>query len=547
MLEFALVLLVQLFEDSSAVSGLKGEPGAAVAFVDIDADGAPDVVVEKTKIFLNRGGKFVKAGELPKSARDYSGMQAGDVNGDGFPDLVLLRITDPRNPSFKEDGLRNELWIGDGKGGFTRKESGIETYAESSISACFLDYDRDGRLDLFVANAFDDWSRGERAHPSRLFRGRGDGTFEDVTEKAGLLLKDAPGDDPKARRPAFGVTHTDWDNDGWQDILVCTYGRQANRLWRNNRDGTFTDVAAETTFDGDDDRSGAYTDEVKELFRRRHGRPIGDEPAWRSHGNTFDAGVADVDGDGDMDVFLGTIQHWWAGPSSDRSVLLVNQGVAGGWKFKRAADAIRRVVPEKNWDLGDQHVGWLDVDNDGRLDLVIAMSDYPEGQYLRLWRQNGDGTFDDWTEKLGFLWEAASQISFGDFDRDGATDILVGTKGMRLPPEKLKTKDMSVGLWRNRAAAVAGNRFLSLRLGGRAVGARVTVVTGASRQIREVYGGLGLAGHRDDEECRFGVAKAERVDAVIVRWPDGETETFEDVGTNRHYALEKHGALRIVK
>jgi hypothetical protein len=543
-----------VFEDWTARVGIKGVEAARVAFADLDGDGRPDAVLEAFKVFLNRGGRLVRqetdAAFLPKpDGRRAQAVQFGDVNNDGKLDLVFCFMTDRLNPEFKDDGRRNELWLGDGKGGFTLvKACGIEGPGELSITACFFDYDRDGRLDLYVGNWYERPNKGPECYPSRLYHGRGDGTFEEVTEKAGILGSDEIGK-RESRRPVFGAAHTDWNNDGLQDLLVCAYGRQWNVLWKNNGDGTFTDVAAATTFDGDADRSGKYSDDVKKLFKEQRKIDLVDEPEWRSNGNTFDCAVADFDNDGDMDCFLGEIAHWWAGPSSDRSMLLVNQGAGGGFVFRREPDRIKRGPAEGRWNEGDLHAGWLDVDNDGRLDLLIASSDYPDPQILRLYHQKPDGSFEEWTDRMGFRWMNASQVSLGDFDRDGATDILVGTNNMRLTEEQVKSRPLSAGLFRNALAGRTGNGFLNVRLLGQAVGARVTVTTGAARQIREVYGGLGHAGHRDDTDCRFGLGKATIVDKIEVRWPDAGTtvQVFEKVERNRFYTLEKGGKLELAK
>jgi hypothetical protein len=545
-----------LFEDATAAAGLRGEAGAHVSFADLDGDGAPDAIIDCTRVFLNvpsdrpPGRRFVRAGadSALARARRVACVQVGDVDGDGREDLFVGRMTDLSNARFQDDGLRNEILLGDGKGGFRPLALALgEARAETTISACFVDYDADGVLDLLVANGYVAYGKSLEAFPTRLFRGRGDGTFEDVTERAGMLLVAEPGR-PESRRPAYGCTHTDWNNDGRQDLLVLSYGRQANRLWRNDGDGRFTDVGPETGFDGDEDRSGVYPAEAKARLG------VEDEPPFRANGNTFDCAVADWDGDGDMDCFLAEITHWWAGASSDVSMLLENLGPAAGYRFRRRPDLVRRAHATPHWNQGDRHAGWLDVDNDGLLDLVVASSDYPDEQILRLYHQREDHTFEEWTDRLGFRWRNAAQISLGDFDRDGATDLLVATIDMRLPAEERARFDPSVGLFRNVAAAAAGNGFFSLRLRGAgrgrsntdAVGARVTIVAGGRRQTREVYGGLGHAGHRDDAECRFGVGKARIVERVEVRWPDaaGTVQVFEDVPASRFYVLEEGRALR---
>jgi len=183
------------------------------------------------------------------------------------------------------------------------------------------------------------------------------------------------------------------------------------------------------------------------------------------------------------------------------------------------------------------------------LDLLIASSDYPDLQVLKLYHQKGDGQFEEWTDKMGFRWMNASQISLGDFDRDGATDILVGTNNMRLTEAQVKSRPLSAGLFRNALAGRTGNGFFNLRLKGQAVGARVTLTAGGVRQTREVYGGLGHAGHRDDTDCRFGIGKAKVIDKIEVRWPDAATtiQTFEAIEINRFYTLEKGGKLQQAK
>ncbi|MBN2448392.1 MAG: CRTAC1 family protein [Phycisphaerae bacterium] len=542
-----------LFEDITARSGLSGCESSRVMSADIDGDGRPDIMLDRKAVYLNGvDGRFASTDSAatlaPPEKMAPNVVQAGDVNNDGNLDLFLGFYIDPTSKSELSPRM-NEVWPGDGRGEFKQvPDAGVGTHAETVIPACFVDYDRDGNLDLFIGSAYDPSAEELAAFPDRLFRGHGDGTFEDVTERAGLLgVAEAARAD--SRRPTYGVCHCDWNNDGWQDLLVMTYGRQWNRLWKNNGDGTFTDVAPQTGFDGDADRSGAYPEEVKKLFREKHNIEREDEQPFRANGNTFDCAVADFDNDGDMDCFLAEITHWWAGPSSDVSMLLVNQGAEREYAFKRMPELITRSHADERWNQGDLHAGWLDVENDGRLDLLIASSDYPDEQIVRLYHQRADGVFEDWTERLGFKWINASQISLADVDRDGATDIIVGTSNMRLTEEQRKEHSLNVGLFRNLAAERAGNSFFNVRLSGQAIGARVTIWIGGQRQTREVYGGLGHAGHRDDTDCRFGVGKAAKIDRVEVRWPDaaGTTQVFEGVAAGRFYALGRGGELTPVK
>ncbi|MEK7486181.1 MAG: CRTAC1 family protein [Planctomycetota bacterium] len=529
-----------LFENVTAIYALKEENASRVTFADLNVDGLPDILLDSSRLFLNQSKKiFIRASNdevfQPSQGRPASLVQIGDINNDGLPDLFIGRYTDLSNVSFKDDGLRHEIWIGNPQGGHTlQKDSGLGTAPETTISACFVDFNRDGNLDLFLGNAYTAYGHSLEAFPDRLYQGLGDGRFQEITEKAGILGVPEAGL-RESRKPTYGVTHTDWNNDGFQDLLVMSYGRQWNRLWKNNGDGTFIDVAEETHFDGDANTLGIYPPGIQREA----------ELPFRSNGNTFDAAVADFDGDGDMDCFLAEITHWWAGNSSDRSMLLINQGAEHSFQFQRDLDRIVRTHSGPAWNQGDLHAGWIDVDNDGALDLLIASSDYPDDQILRLYHQNSDHTFEEWTSQLGFHWLNACQISLADIDRDGATDILLGTSHTRLTEKQRAEHPLTVGLFRNLCPARLGNGFINIRLKGQFIGARVTIWIGKRRQTREIQGGLGHAGHRDDTDCRFGIGKAEQIDRIEVRWPDTENtiQTFENVSRNCFYQLIRGGAL----
>jgi hypothetical protein len=402
------------------------------------------------------------------------------------------------------------------------------------------DVDRDGRIDLYEGREYRRYGVLFGCGGDRLWKGDGKGGFEDATEKAGMAVVPEPGGDRSAR-PTYGVTAADFDDDGWPDLLQLAYGRQWNRQWRNKGDGTFEDVGRATGFAGDDIDHGRYP----------AGMDREPEPPFRANGNTFDCAVGDYDNDGDLDAFLGEIQHAWAGESSDPPSLLVNLGKAGGHRFERRP--VREFLPPRpfrdarNWNYGDMHAAWLDFDLDGRLDLLIASGDYPDGQFLRLYRQREDGGFDEATEAAGFGWEGCGGLSVGDYDRDGDPDVLVGRSFARLSEEHRKrwmggVTVPSPGLFRNEAQR-NGNHWLSVRLVGKgagranaqAVGARVLVRTGDLVQTREVRVGSGLSNHQDPTDLLFGLGKAAKADRVTVLWPDaGRTEqSFDAVPADR--------------
>jgi enediyne biosynthesis protein E4 len=547
------------FEEAAAAWGLPAFAAGRSVAVDLDGDGWPDLVCNSgERVFRNeatpdgKGRRFVDvtdaAGLAPKEGRGASILAWGDVDGDGDVDCFYGRYSDFAAEAKKknDDGLRSEIRLNDGKGRFTTKAgSGVGEHAETTSAATFFDADGDGVLDLYVGNWYVRYGEGLECFPSRLFRGKGGGTFEDVTEKAGMLGALEPGM-RASRRPVYGVTHTDWDDDGDQDLLVCAYGRQWNVLWRNDGGLKFTDVGETTGFDGDADRSGVYPAKARENPRLKD---LEDEKPFRSNGNTFDAAVADFDADGDVDVFLAEITHWWAGPSSDLSALLVSGGRAAGFAFAREARGIVRSHPTERWNQGDLYAGWLDVGNDGLLDLFVASGDYPDEQRLRLFRQRPDRTFEDATASSGIDWTNCAQPTVADFDRDGVADVLLGNSNTRLSPEQTKDRVLRPALFRQRA----GGRSLRLTLEGKgagganrsALGARVTVRAGDLRAVREVTGSRGHAGHHDEFALTFGLGPHAKIDELVVRWPDraATVQRFTAVAADQRLHLRQGGIL----
>lgn len=550
------------FVDLSAKLGLDKFAAKRVSFTDVDGDGWLDVFVlgnkaGELKLLLNKAGEEGLRSLTDFTARsllaDAAGKRMpnfllfGDVDNDGDMDAFLSRYNDFEKPGASDDGLRCEILLNNGKGIFKKLDgSGMEKRSETICAGAFLDYDNDGLLDLFTGNWYRIYGQLE-CYPDRLYRGKGGGKFEEVTEKLGLMTVAEPGKRDSSR-PTYGITHLDYNNDGWQDLLVCAYGRQWNMLWENRGGAKFVEVGEKTHIDGDEDESGKYPQKTKDFFKKRYGSEREDEKPFRSNGNTFDAACADFDNDGDIDVFIAEICHSWAGSSSDRSMLCKNLGKAKSFVFKRMPEAIkRRHKNPESWNEGDLHAGWLDFDNDGRLDLLVASSDYPDGQYLKLYQQKGDGTFADVTDKCGFDWEGCGGLSLGDFDRDGDVDILVGRSFARLPKEKREGKTAHAALFENKA----GNRnnYLCILLEGSgkdgsnrsAIGARVTVKAGGITQVRELRGGAGHCGHQNPPEAYFGLGKAEKIDFVEVRWPNKKltVQKFKDVPVNSYVRIKE--------
>jgi len=558
------------FVNVSSVAGLSDVSVQNPVWVDINGDGYADLIVTgndgglKTLVFLNEekdGRRFFKdfteeSGlnadpDNKKIRRGASFFTAGDVNNDGYTDLFSAVYCEYDKPAAdkdgkvikdaagntvyekKDDGIRSQIYLNDGKGHFHTPEGKTVFPPETTSSATFLDYDRDGNPDLFVGNWYKEYGISLLSYVSRLYRGKGDGTFTDVTEAAGLMTRPSEGE-ADSSRPVYGVTSCDWNGDGLADILVSVYGRQANRLWKNNGDGTFVDTAPATGFDGDDIRDGKYPAWLKRA----------PEKEFRSHGNTFSAACADYDNDGDEDVFLAEITHSWAGAASDRSSLLVNSGAEKGWVFERYPDILLRVhQSSSSWNQGDMRATWADFDNDGRLDLLLASGDYNDGQYLRLFRQVKPLVFEDITERAGFGWESSGGISVADYDNDGRLDVIAGKSWMRMPKEKRTGRVPAPALFHNQIRN--GNHWLSVKLegsgaGGTAadcVGTKVRVVSGDLIQTREAGSSHGHMGLADEKRLHFGLAGNKTAD-ITVYW-NGHTQIYRNIPADRFVAIKE--------
>ncbi len=429
------------------------------------------------------------------------GVAAADVDNDGWVDLLLTHFE------------TNQLFRNNGNGTFTDVSKSSRILDDSgrfAVSAAFLDYDRDGWLDLYVANNANYTLRNETScpnmagardycppqiyggQPGRLYRNQGDGRFADVSATA--LVGGKLG-------PALGVATADYNGDGWIDMYVANDGEE-NLLWINQRDGTFRETAL---------LAGAAL--------------TAEGIAEASMG--VDAG--DFDNDGDDDLFMTEL-------TGQGSNLYANDG-SGNFRDISALSALGRLsVPYTGWGTA-----WFDFDNDGWLDLlsvngtIVAVDEaapqpFPYNQRKVLFRNLRDGRFEDVTDQAGAVFklsESGRGAAFGDIDNDGDVDVLVGNDGGRV---RLLVNNLG-----------SRNHWLGLRLVGHAtgrdmLGARVAVIRDGATIWRRARSD-GSYGSANDPRVLVGLGSSASSPIVKVRWPDGQVEEWSGVAIDRWTTL----------
>jgi hypothetical protein len=498
--------------------------GTGVAVIDYDGDGLLDVFfVNGTTLEGFPAGKaptnhlFRNRGHLAfEDVTDRAGLTAsgwgqgacvGDYDNDGHDDLVVTYYG------------QNRLYHNAGKGRFTdvtRKAGLAQSRTRWNTGCAFLDYDRDGRLDLFAANYIDlDLASaptprsglcrfkglpvacgppGLTGGRNLLYRNRGDGTFEDVSDRSGISKASGT--------YGLGVSTFDFDNDGWTDLYVAN-DSNPSALYRNNHDGTFTDVAV---------RSGcAYSQD---------GKPQAG----------MGVAIGDYDRNGTMDVFKTNF-------AGDTSTLYSNTG--NGLCEDRTFSA--------GIGLNTRWLGWgtafVDLDNDGWLDLFLTNGHvYPEVRQIAteagyeqrkvVYRNDGKGRFTDVSERLGppvTTPKAGRGTAFGDFDNDGQIDVAIANVNDRPDLFRL-TGDPSHHWVTLTLVGTSSNR--------NAIGARVRALTGDAQQWQEVRGG-GSYLSQNDFRVHFGLGSAARVDRVDVRWPNGLEERWDNLDADTIHTLKE--------
>jgi hypothetical protein len=498
--------------------------GCGVAVLDIDGDGWLDLFIVNGStlegfpegpapighLYRNRhDGTFEDVTAKSGIAQTGWGQAAcsGDYDNDGWDDLFVTSWGQNRLYRNRGDGTFEDVTV----------SAGLQTKKARWGSGCaFLDYDRDGRLDLFAANYIDfDLASapvpesglcrykglpvacgppGLTGGKNVLYRNMGNGKFEDVSERAGITKASGT--------YGLGVSTFDFNDDGWVDLYVAN-DSNPSALYLNNKDGTFKDVGIEA--------GCAYSQDGKP----QAGMGIA---------------IGDYDRNGTEDLFKTNF-------AGDTSTLYANGG-KGFCEDRTFAAGI---------GLNTRWLGWgvalVDLDNDGWLDVFIVNGHvYPEVERVKteagykqrkvVYRNLGNGRFEDVSERLGppITTPAAGRgAAFADFDNDGDIDVVVNNI------------NASPDLFRLDSATDA--RWLTLKLTGTqsnrsAIGARVRLITSNGAQVQEVRGG-GSYYSQNDLRVHFGLGRSAAIERVEVRWPNGLEEQFTGLEPNRIVSLKE--------
>jgi|ERR1700683_3269742 len=504
--------------------------GTGVGIFDYDNDGWPDIFIVNGTKLEPTPGEPVPTNHLYRNNHDGTftdvtakagvgasgwgqGVCVGDYDNDGFEDMYVTYYG------------KNILYHNNGDGTFTdvSEKAGVAGKGDAWGTGCaFVDYDRDGHLDLVVANYVKfDLATAPKAGEQKtciwkgvpvmcgpaglpyqsniLYHNRGDGTFEDVTSKAHI--------DKTNGHYSFSVSTLDYDDDGWPDIYIAC-DTMPSILYHNNHDGTFTDVAV---------TAGVALNE--------------DAREQAGMGTT----LADFNGDGRLDIFKTNF-------SDDTPTLYRNNGDG----------SFEDVTVTAGLGTHTEYLGWgtmfFDFDNDGWPDLILANGHvYPEvesrhlGSFKEakvLYHNTGHGTFVDISPNAGtgITTAAASRgLAVGDLWNDGQQSVVVSN--MNAPPSLLVNRIRSKNHWVElRTIGTKSNRD--------GIGAKISVKVGSRRLVDEVRSGSSYISN-NDMRVHFGLGAATKIDWVQVRWPSGLTERFDRVQVDAIQALKEGAGVEV--
>ncbi len=515
------------FTHNSGAFGGKYLPetmGSGCAFLDYDNDGWQDILLVNGTNWPGHPGKGLSTLKLYRNNRNGTftdvtkkagldipmygmGVAAADFNNDGFVDIFVSCVGPGR------------LFQNTGKGTFVdvTEKSGLGGHSGFSTSALWFDFDRDGHLDLLVCN-YVRWAPGQdvfcsmdgrrksyctpeayRGATCWLFHNRGDGTFEDVTAKSGIF---------DASSKSLGVTLIDYDHDGWPDVFIAN-DTQPNKLYRNNRDGTFQDVAIKAGV--------AFSEDGKAR-----------------------AGMGVDSGDFENSGNLGLVVT-----NFDNEMIALYRAVQGGQFIDIAPRTEIGRASRKTLGFG---CFFFDVNLDTRLDLLVVNGHIDDtvrnvrhetgyDQSPQLFLNEGPGKFRDVARQIGAEFaspKVGRGAAYGDFDNDGDLDILLTTNH---GPARLYRNDLTNG---HRSVRI---RLVGTKSNRDGIGTVIKASIGSQISTAMVRSGSSYLS-QSELPVTFGLGPHEHAEQVILYWPSGRVDNFKNVRPGRWVCTEGQGIKR---
>jgi hypothetical protein len=507
------------FVHNSGRAGKKFLPetmGSGCAFFDFDGDGWADILLINSRDWTHTGRKSHAALYHNNHNGTFTDVTAGsglDVEIYGIGVAVADYDNDGREDVYITALEGDRLFHNEGNGKFrdVTKLSGIAN-AHFGTSAAWLDYDRDGKADLFVANYVQWTEKGDlwcsldgatksyctpesyKGNSSKLYHNLGNGRFEDVTEKAGL-------GEPTSK--SLGIAVIDYNNDGWPDLFVSN-DTQPNKLYRNNRNGTFTEEAVSA------------------------GVAFGEDGVARG---AMGVDFADYDGSGRQHLLVGNFSNQMLG-------LYHNEG-----NSLFVDEAPQSAVGRSSLLTLAFGVFFFDYDLDGHPDIFAANGHIdeeigrvqPKIQYKQaplLFHNNGKGKFEDVSKTVGAEFQrpiVARGAAYADFDHDGDLDILITTN--HGPAYLYRNDGGNRNHWAHfKLEGVQSNRS--------ALGAVVTVESATGKQMQTVHSGSSYCS-QSDLALTFGLGKDDSIRNLDIQWPSGRRDHFTNVKANQFLKIRE--------
>jgi hypothetical protein len=499
------------FSNKTSDAGLSNVKATHIYSADINNDNYPDLILlkgnkyEKAPIQVLLNGYDTASGNQQKrkffditsasninqsSYKDSIGRRThllalADLNNDGNIDVVtglFYRTTE----EYTDNTDRCEVLMGDGKGHFQMlPANGLhELGLINATSFSFIDYNKDGKIDLFISRWYPDYNNLPGFLSSGiLMQGKGDGTFTEVTNPSGVVTM---------REPMNSCTVTDWNNDGWPDILTSPYENSNGFLMKNNGNGTFSNVTAAAKY------NARYLK--------------GD-----SSMNMVMRGIYpyDYDNDEDMDLLF-LFFNGGNAVGEGRTTIVTNSGSQDNDTLSWDLTRIKRDIP-KSTRHGDFDASWFDMDNDGMADIVMAQGGVITNQdRTYFFKQNVNKYFDDVTLELGLQntdLKSTQNVEVLDYDLDGDDDVLIS---------KYDEQNRVVFLQNDIGST---NKWISIKLKAPAavnkscIGAKICIYVANKVQTKEIYAGRGYLAGQQPFIINFGIGTKTKIDSVEVFWP----------------------------